>query len=76
MTNHFMRLKPLKGYTSKVESLKNLKTTGVFLKNIFEGNPDTLEHPQWIKTYLDSNDQSPPNDYLHYRTGMLDFINK
>ncbi len=76
MTNHFMGLKPLKGYTSKVESLKNLKTTGVFLKNIFKGNPDTLKHPKWIKTYLDNNDQSPPNDYLHYRAGMLDFINK
>lgn len=75
MTNHFMGLPPLIGYTKKVESLKNLKTTGVFLDNIFEGNPDTLEHPKWIKTYLIKNAGAPPNDYLHYRTGMLDFIN-
>tara|TARA_R110002096_G_scaffold305242_2_gene500125 strand:- start:471 stop:1541 length:1071 start_codon:yes stop_codon:yes gene_type:complete len=75
MTNHFMGLSALKGYTINVESLKNLKTTGVFLDNIFEGNPDILEHPKWIKTYLDKNAGSPPNDYLHYRKGMLDFIN-
>ncbi|MFC2128139.1 alkaline phosphatase family protein, partial [Bacteroidota bacterium] len=30
MTNHFMGLPPLKGYTSKVKILKNIKTTGVF----------------------------------------------
>lgn len=75
MTNHFMGLPPLKGYTSKVKSLKNLKTTGVFLENIFEGNSDNLEHPQWIKKYLDKNAGSPPNDYLHYRDAMLHFIN-
>ena len=54
---------------------KPKKTTGVFLDNIFEGNPDTLNHPQWIKTYLDKNAGSPPNDYLHYREAMLKFIN-
>ena len=52
MTNHFMGLPPLKGYTSKIESLKNSNTTGVFLKNIFEGNSEDLNHPKWIKTYL------------------------
>ena len=76
MTNHFMGLPALKGYTSNVENLSHLKTTGIFLENIFEGNPDTIEHPQWIKKYLENNNQSPPNDYLHYRTGMLNFINK
>lgn len=75
MTNHFMGLEPLKGYTRNLESLKNLKTTGIFLENIFEGNSDNLEHPQWIKTYLDKNAGSPPNDYLHYREAMLKFIN-
>ena len=76
MTNYFMGLQPLQGYTSKTESLNlnKLKTTGVFLDNIFEGNPDTLEHPHWIKTYLDKNAESPPNDYLHYREAMLKFI--
>ena len=75
MTNHFMGLSPLKGYTAKVKSLKNLKTTGVFLDNVFEGNSLDLKHPQWIKTYLDKNAGSPPNDYLHYREAMLNFIN-
>ena len=76
MTNYFMGLKPLKGYTSKIDYLKNNNTTGVFLKNIFEGNSDNLYHPQWIKTYLDNNQNSPPNDYLHYRDAMLKCINQ
>jgi hypothetical protein len=75
MTNHFMGLKPLKGYTSKVESLKNLKTSGVFLENIMEGNTKDVIHPKWIKKYLDANNGTPPNDYLHYRQAMLNFIN-
>ena len=75
MTNHFMGLPELKGYTSKVDCLKQSSTTGTFLKNIFEGNPDSIDHPKWIKTYLDANAGSPPNDYLHYREAMLNFIN-
>lgn len=76
MTNHFMGLKPLKGYTSKLNYLKNNSTTGVFLNNIFKGTPDNLDHPKWIKTYLDNTKSSPPNDYLHYREAMIRFINK
>ena len=76
MTNHFMGLPPLKGYFSKIDDLKNSSTTGVFLKNIFEGNSKELNHPQWIKTYLDKNAGSPPNDFLHYREAMLYFIDK
>jgi len=75
MTNYFMGLKPLKGYTSKIDYLKNNNTSGVFLENIFERNSNNLEHPQWIKTYLDNNQNSPPNDYLHYRKAMMNFIN-
>ncbi|TWO34497.1 sulfatase-like hydrolase/transferase [Seonamhaeicola sediminis] len=75
MTNHFMGLPPLKGYNSKVESLNKIETTGVFLKNIFEENSESIDHPKWIKTYLDENAGSPPNDYLHYREAMLNFIN-
>ena len=75
MTNHFMGLPPLEGYFLKVNGLKKSSTTGVFLKNIFEGNSDKIIHPQWIKTYLDKNAGSPPNDYLHYREAMLNFIN-
>lgn len=76
MTNHFMGLPALKGYTTNVEVLKNIQTTGVFLQNIFKGTPDNLDHPKWIKTYLDNTKSSPPNDYLHYREAMIRFINK
>jgi len=75
LTNHFMGLPPLEGYFSKIDYLKKSSTTGIFLKNIFEGNPNEIAHPQWIKTYLDKNAGSPPNDYLHYREAMLNFIN-
>ncbi|SEQ79391.1 Type I phosphodiesterase / nucleotide pyrophosphatase [Hyunsoonleella jejuensis] len=75
MTNHFMGLPKLKGYTSKVNGLKQLGTTGIFLKNIFEGKSKSLNHPQWIKRYLDENAGAPANDYLHYREAMLKFIN-
>ncbi|WP_299064266.1 alkaline phosphatase family protein [uncultured Polaribacter sp.] len=76
MTNYFMGLKSLKGYDLKLNYLKNNKTTGVFLKNIFEGNPRDIHHPKWIKTYLENNQNSPPNDYLHYREAMIRFINE
>ena len=75
MTNHFMGLPPLQGYSSNVESLKKLKTTGVFLKNIFEGNSKDINHPKWIKKYLEDNKNSPPNNYLHYREAMIKYIN-
>jgi len=77
MTNYFMGLQPLQGYSLKTESLNLniLKTTGVFLKNILVGNPNYVEHHQWIKRYLEMNAGSPPNDYLHYRIAMLNFIN-
>ncbi|GAA4945647.1 hypothetical protein GCM10023314_18560 [Algibacter agarivorans] len=75
ITNYFMGLPPLKGYTSKINGLKQTGTTGIFLENIFEGNSNDLKHPQWIKTYLNNNLGSPPNDYLHYREDMLNFIN-
>ncbi|UMB54149.1 hypothetical protein MKD41_01415 [Lutibacter sp. A64] len=75
MTNYFMGSPPLKGYTSKVNYLKKSTTTGVFFKNILNGNLEDLDHPWWIKTYLDANAGPPPNDYLHYRQAMINFIN-
>lgn len=76
LTNYFMGLKPLKGYTLNVDYLKSNRTTGVFLNNIFEGNTKEINHPKWIKSYIDNNKSSPPNDYLHYREAMIKFINK
>lgn len=47
MTNHFMGLPPLEGYFFKIDELKQSGTTGVFLNNIFEGNPDEIAHPRF-----------------------------
>lgn len=75
MTNYFMGLPPLKGYTSRIDYLKQSSTTGIFLKHILEGNLESVEHPKWIKKYLDNNNESPPNNYLHYREAMIKFMN-
>ena len=76
MTNHFLDIYPLQGYTSALECTDKLSTTGVFLENLFNGKPDDINHPHWIKKYLDSKDGSPSNSYLEYRQAMLDFMNK
>lgn len=75
MINHLLKSDDLKGYTAKADSLKILKPTGVLLTNIFEGNPDELEHPMWVKKYLIRSDWKPEQSYLHYRKAMMDFIN-
>ncbi|PWG06644.1 alkaline phosphatase family protein [Polaribacter aquimarinus] len=75
LTNYFMNLPKLKGYTSRIDYLKQTSTTGVFLKNIFEGNSKDINHPKWIKKYLEDNKKSPPNNYLHYREAMIKYIN-
>jgi hypothetical protein len=47
-------------------------TTGVFLENIFEGGPATVEHPRLIERFLDAG--MPGNDYVEYREGMLKLL--
>lgn len=46
-------------------------TTGTFLGNIPEGNPDELGHPQFIRRYLESKKWKPSDNYEEYRLAML-----
>jgi hypothetical protein len=74
LVNHFLNLKPLKGHTDPGIEIEIKGTTGTFLSNIFEGNPDEIDHPKMIRRYLDSKNGKPSDDYSEYRLSMLAFI--
>lgn len=76
MVNQFFKLPPLKGHTDRDVKIKHKGTTGTFLTNIFEGNPDEIEHPKFIKRYLESVNWEPSDEYAEYRVAMLDYIEK
>jgi hypothetical protein len=71
MVNYFLGLEPLKGHTDPSVNIKVRGTTGTFLSNIFEGNPDEIEHPAVIRRYLESKNWKPSDDYAEYRLYML-----
>jgi hypothetical protein len=75
MVNHFLNLKPLRGHTDPKLTLKHKGTTGTFLSNIFEGNPDEIKHPEMIRRYLESKNRKPSDDFEEYRSYMLSYIN-
>jgi hypothetical protein len=74
LVNHFLNLEPLKGHTDPGVSTEIKGTTGTLLNNIFEGNPDDINHPKIIRRYLDSKNGKPSDDYSEYRLSMLAFI--
>jgi hypothetical protein len=74
MINYFLNLKPLQGHTDPAVTINPKGITGTFLSNIFEGNPDGLEHPKFIRRYLESNNWKPSDDYGEYRLAMLKYI--
>lgn len=74
MINHFLNLKPLQGHTDPKVTIEPKGTTGTFLSNIFEGNPDEITHPKLIRRYLESKNWKPSDDYAEYRKAMLSYI--
>ncbi|HPT21116.1 MAG TPA: alkaline phosphatase family protein [Bacteroidales bacterium] len=74
MVNHFLNLPPLKGHTDPKVTVEPKGTTGTFLSNIFDGNPDVIEHPKYILRYLQSRNMKPSDDYSEYRLAMLSYI--
>lgn len=74
MINHFLKLKPLNGHIDPDVPHYLRGTTGIFLQNIFEGNPDEIAHPQFIKWYLIRKNRKPSDDYAEYRSAMITFI--
>ena len=48
--------------------------TATFLSNLFEGAPQTIPHPQYIRRYLVARNFAPPDPYTDYRSYMLSVI--
>lgn len=76
MINYFLHLKPLMGHIDPALNLKHPGTTGTFLSNIFEGNPEEITHPRMIRRYLESKNRKPSDDFAEYRLSMLSLINE
>ncbi len=74
MTAHFLNLKPLAGHTGPGVKAEPKGTTGTFLANIFEGGPKTVDHPKFIRRYLESRGWTPPEEYGDYRLGVLSLL--
>jgi hypothetical protein len=76
MVNHFFKLPPLNGHTDPKVKIEPRGISGTLLTNIFEGNPNEIKHPQFIKRYLESVNWLPSDEYAEYRLAMLDYIKK
>lgn len=74
MINHFLKLQPLQGYPDRRISFVPRGTTGTFLSNIFEGNPENIQHPMLIRKYLESKNWKPSDDFAEYRLAMLSYM--
>jgi hypothetical protein len=74
LVNHFLRLPHLKGHIDPKLTLITPGTTGTLLTNVFEGNPDEINHPMMIRRYLESKNNKPSDDYSEYRLSMLTYI--
>ena len=76
MSAHFLGLRPLMGHTDPEVTIDPKGITAILLTNIFEGGPETIDHPQFIYKYLESKNFKPGSDYLDYRTGILNQLNQ
>lgn len=74
MINHFLNLNPLQGHTDPKVTIEIKGTTGTFLSNIFEANPEEISHPRMIRRYLESKNLKPSDDFAEYRLAMLSYI--
>ncbi|HLE33994.1 MAG TPA: alkaline phosphatase family protein [Bacteroidota bacterium] len=76
MIAHCLRLPPLQGHTDPGVRMARKGTTGVLLSNIFEGGGGVIDHPKYIRRYLESKSWSPADDYAEYRAAMLKYLSK
>jgi hypothetical protein len=68
---HVLQLPPLEGHRDKTVSVVPTSPTGTLLTNLFQGNPDTVAHPQLIRRYLAGKNWKPSDDFAEYRQAML-----
>ncbi len=76
LSAHVLGTDSLKGHVNTDGTIELPHATGTLLKNIFEGAPDTLEHPRVIERYLQANDYTPPKDYREYRREMIRLLSE
>jgi hypothetical protein len=70
----FLGLPPLKGHTGNV-TLAQKGPTGTVLTNLYQGAPETVDHPRYVDQYLKMGTFMNGGDsYPAYRTGMLNLI--
>ena len=74
MINHFFKLPPLKGHTDTNVTIEPKGPTGTLLTNIFEGQPYKIDHPKFIKRYLESVNWKPSDEFGEYREAMINYI--
>jgi hypothetical protein len=76
MIAHCLRLPPLQGHTDPGVTIARKGTTGVFLSTIFEDDCGVIDHPRFIRRYLESKNWSPADDYGEYRAAMLKLLSE
>jgi hypothetical protein len=75
MAAHFLGIEKPRGHNSNV-NVNPRGTTATFLSNIFEGQPSTVPHPQYVRNYLVSRNFAPPDNWTDYRSYMLSVLPK
>jgi hypothetical protein len=71
---NFLKIEKPRGYTDPNVVINPRTPTATYLSNIFEGQPQTIPHPQFIRRYLVARNWAPPDEYTDYRSYMLSVI--
>jgi len=73
---HFLGVRPLRGHIDPAVTLAVKGTTGTVLTNLFQGQPDSLDHPRYVERCLEmgSTCTSSGDDFGPYRQTMLSLI--
>jgi len=74
MIAYFLGISELRGHIDPKVTIPVRGPTGTLLLNIFEGRPDNVDHPRYIRRYLESKNWKPADGYAEYRTAMLEYI--
>jgi hypothetical protein len=74
MAAHFLGIERPRGFTDPRVIVNPRTPTATFLSNLFEGQPQALDHPQYIRRYLVARNWTPPDAYTDYRSYMLSVI--
>ncbi len=74
MAARFLGIGPLRGHTDPAVDIPRKGPTGTVLTNLYQGQPTTLAHPQYIRRYLVARNWAPPDEYTDYRAYMLSVI--